>query len=556
MIYHHRSSHHPLHKRPHVRTRKSTITQQEKNKKRQRATPNQLVVLNQEYLKNPTPNARAREDIGERIDMTERSVQIWFQNKRAKAKQANNKKLYRHPDYDDDYESPNVLPTNSKTENSWYNCQDGAYYSSNMMSPISNGVQSIQGMTLDNYSTPSIKPLTYDNPESIPRLIPTSMDTTSLSNLFGAPSIVFSCTSLAIGTWTRVLSVGATISDLSVVYIPTESKMTYSMYDNGIGYRVEIPFKIVQQITMNCDNDPTLGQIKLRVNKVPTFWIRLPSNAWSLSEDFSEARQASKLYEHTLSGPYTQLQAELSHLYSFQPTKFPDGAFPEGQSQSKGLCDIFDIETNSATWPSSEMEECQQNTNDSIVGPEEKEEWTSDQNTQLTEEMARMASEYGSLGLEKGSANIIINPGSFLDAFPMPENNGKPFPIKEFDNDLLSPAGTGTSISNHIHTLSTSSTSETSGSLFSGTSFDSISPFSQLPQIVFDNEGNLSLGPHYTPGFEYMAYNSNNNLLQSSGSDDDKTVDTNNNNENTEDKSIDLLFIEPVSGQFPKEHRN
>ena len=61
--------------------RKSTLTQQQKNQKRQRATQEQLITLEVEFNKNPTPTATVRERIAEDIQMTERSVQIWFQNR-------------------------------------------------------------------------------------------------------------------------------------------------------------------------------------------------------------------------------------------------------------------------------------------------------------------------------------------------------------------------------------------------------------------------------------------------------------------------------------------
>lgn len=63
--------------------RKSTLTQQQKNQKRQRATQDQLVTLEVEFNKNPTPTAATRERIAQDINMTERSVQIWFQNRYA-----------------------------------------------------------------------------------------------------------------------------------------------------------------------------------------------------------------------------------------------------------------------------------------------------------------------------------------------------------------------------------------------------------------------------------------------------------------------------------------
>lgn len=61
--------------------RKSTLTQQQKNQKRQRATQDQLSTLEMEFSKNPTPTADVRDRIADEINMTQRSVQIWFQNR-------------------------------------------------------------------------------------------------------------------------------------------------------------------------------------------------------------------------------------------------------------------------------------------------------------------------------------------------------------------------------------------------------------------------------------------------------------------------------------------
>lgn len=55
-------------------------------KKRNRTTPEQLALLEEVFAKNTTPNAATREALAEKLDMTPRSVQIWFQNRRAKVK--------------------------------------------------------------------------------------------------------------------------------------------------------------------------------------------------------------------------------------------------------------------------------------------------------------------------------------------------------------------------------------------------------------------------------------------------------------------------------------
>ncbi|KAL8683448.1 MAG: hypothetical protein Q9186_000603 [Xanthomendoza sp. 1 TL-2023] len=63
----------PYHAGP---ARKSTLTQQQKNQKRQRATQDQLITLEVEFHKKPTPTAAVRERIAQDSSITERSVHV------------------------------------------------------------------------------------------------------------------------------------------------------------------------------------------------------------------------------------------------------------------------------------------------------------------------------------------------------------------------------------------------------------------------------------------------------------------------------------------------
>ncbi|GAA5809363.1 hypothetical protein MFLAVUS_002771 [Mucor flavus] len=55
-------------------------------KHRRRTSRAQLKVLEKSFLENPKPNATVRRILAQKLDMTPRGVQIWFQNRRAKAK--------------------------------------------------------------------------------------------------------------------------------------------------------------------------------------------------------------------------------------------------------------------------------------------------------------------------------------------------------------------------------------------------------------------------------------------------------------------------------------
>ncbi|CAJ0885810.1 18768_t:CDS:1, partial [Entrophospora sp. SA101] len=51
-----------------------------------RATPEQLTILEDTFKTNTSPNSKVREALAEKVSMSERSIQIWFQNRRAKMK--------------------------------------------------------------------------------------------------------------------------------------------------------------------------------------------------------------------------------------------------------------------------------------------------------------------------------------------------------------------------------------------------------------------------------------------------------------------------------------
>lgn len=56
-------------------------------RKRMRTSNEQLETLQTAFQQNPMPNAASRALLSKKLGMTSRSVQIWFQNKRAKTKQ-------------------------------------------------------------------------------------------------------------------------------------------------------------------------------------------------------------------------------------------------------------------------------------------------------------------------------------------------------------------------------------------------------------------------------------------------------------------------------------
>ncbi|KXN66074.1 homeobox-domain-containing protein [Conidiobolus coronatus NRRL 28638] len=50
--------------------------------RRKRVTTKQLQVLNEQFKKNPFPSIEQRSKLSDILDISAKSIQIWFQNKR------------------------------------------------------------------------------------------------------------------------------------------------------------------------------------------------------------------------------------------------------------------------------------------------------------------------------------------------------------------------------------------------------------------------------------------------------------------------------------------
>jgi len=55
-------------------------------KKRKRTSPDQLRILEEIFHNHPHPNLALRNQLAVQLGMTPRCVQIWYQNRRAKAR--------------------------------------------------------------------------------------------------------------------------------------------------------------------------------------------------------------------------------------------------------------------------------------------------------------------------------------------------------------------------------------------------------------------------------------------------------------------------------------
>jgi hypothetical protein len=264
--------------------RKSTLTQQQKNQKRQRATQDQLTTLELEFNKNPTPTATVRERIAEEINMTERSVQIWFQNRRAKIKLLAKKSLETGEDFDSIPESMRAYLAMQAMESG--KGIGGSYLGRTGVVPFGHG-----GMLLGGDQSGQGKVLIHH----------------------------LTCRSLSIGKWTRV---GQNTMDLIIFYSPDKCTMTYYINNEQAGYKIEYPFSHIKNIFLeNTEHDPSkMGGIVIELNRPPHFFMDSSpaTNGFFQCGDFTEDLQATQCLVHHLGGNPKVLSGQLAKLVSLE----------------------------------------------------------------------------------------------------------------------------------------------------------------------------------------------------------------------------------------------
>lgn len=267
--------------------RKSTLTQQQRNQKRQRATQDQLVTLEVEFNKNPTPTAATRERIAADINMTERSVQIWFQNRRAKIKNIAKKSIENGDDCND-------IPESMRRYLALQAMESGKSIGTNFLGR-SGGMPYGSGMLL-NTDTSSSKVVIHH----------------------------FACRSLSIGNWRRV---GQSAMDLVIFYSPEKCCVTYYINNDSAGYKIEYPFSYIKNITLE-NGDLTAnaegasqrpGGLIVELNRPPNFFMDSSgSGGFFQCGDFTEDQQASNIMVHHLGGHPKVLSGQLAKLVSLE----------------------------------------------------------------------------------------------------------------------------------------------------------------------------------------------------------------------------------------------
>lgn len=221
--------------------------------------------------------------------MTERSVQIWFQNRRAKIKNIAKKSIENGDDCNDIPESMRrylalqAMESGKPMGSSFFGRPGGS------MAPYGSGM-------LLNTDTSSSKVVIHH----------------------------FACRSLSIGTWRRV---GQSAMDLVIFYSPEKGCVTYYINNDSAGYKIEYPFSYIKNISLeNGDMNGSAegasqrpGGLIVELNRPPNFFMDSSgSGGFFQCGDFTEEQQASQILVHHLGGHPKVLSGQLAKLVSLE----------------------------------------------------------------------------------------------------------------------------------------------------------------------------------------------------------------------------------------------
>ncbi|KAJ6544824.1 hypothetical protein DFH09DRAFT_927962 [Mycena vulgaris] len=237
--------------------------------KRSRVTPEQLVHLERLFALERSPTACRRREIGELLGMQERQTQIWFQNRRAKAKLQSGR-INKSKDLSRDHDAymPPALATGFQDELTKLIHED--------------------------------EPVTF---------IP--------------------CSDLSIGSWRRIAT-DTSQHDLVAYTCEAKRCLTWFIHNGGFGFKMEIPFDTIIDTEFTNGSPSSSGLASFVLSRPPVFYLESTSTSpryWKRCTDWTEGHQASHVLRHDLIGSTVPLVHLLRSLQANTEVSSPYSPF-------------------------------------------------------------------------------------------------------------------------------------------------------------------------------------------------------------------------------------
>ncbi|KAJ3019156.1 UNVERIFIED_CONTAM: hypothetical protein HDU68_010800 [Siphonaria sp. JEL0065] len=305
------------------------------SRKRVHPTKQQQDLLERFFEQNAKPNSKERAEICKAVNINSRSVQVWFQNRRVKAKKEPNQASHREEQEDGSTSSSSESPYSPYRRDSFPVAPSDSEPLSSTVSSLSlTGVQHnriIENFELpDQYTNPSYTrqhlptaPLTPITPSS--SIPPSSFASAKRPSIANAPPAfgTLALTELRVGTWRRVSSAPM---DLFCEISSIQGSLRWSLVNDGFQFRMEVPLSTISDASIAPHpSNPLLATVYLELCRPPVFGRELlmgdggvglgvKTGLFAQCGDFTEGQQATTVGTWAMEGSAGEMDAFFSIL--------------------------------------------------------------------------------------------------------------------------------------------------------------------------------------------------------------------------------------------------
>ncbi|KAI9030775.1 hypothetical protein CLU79DRAFT_731435 [Phycomyces nitens] len=323
-------SHHHSQSTPVASTRKRTYLR-----------PPQVATLQESFESNPLPDASSRASLARQLGVTDRTIQVWFQNRRAKSRKMESLSSVLGQTNSFNQLRPGMLDTDKVPAPPRYQATFRTLMTPERFEELrqQQDQDSAQPRRRPRSSSkPEPKSLFMDEPCQRALSEGISLIASQQVPISASPLGLFAATSvklvslpvnvLRVGSWTRFADSNSpgTDWDLACYGSPTERQLIWQVQAEGHHFRVQIPFGSICQLRLSQQVQVETGDIvgQLDVTLDPTvlefsMWRQGVDSDWVRCGDFSEERQASQSAVHTLQGSHDAFKLALLDLVTLSP---------------------------------------------------------------------------------------------------------------------------------------------------------------------------------------------------------------------------------------------
>ncbi|KAI8050639.1 uncharacterized protein B0P05DRAFT_562988 [Gilbertella persicaria] len=280
-------------------------------RRRTHLKPSQVAVLQEAFVTNTLPDATTRVQLAQELGVTERTVQIWFQNRRAKAR----KLEALSPG------APSLVP-NVRT--GWVDLSQSHQKRSQSLLLLAQKESPLMKRRPRSSSKPERSSVTFAVPTK--RAMSEGIHIVESQNNPPQPShpksfVSFAVQNIRIGTWARFArQLNLHEWDLYCYSDPCSRQLIWQVQDAGHQFRIEIDYDQIRHIRLG-QIQLDIGQLEIGVQSVSFSMRSQGESEWVRCNDFTENQQAShpESISHALQGSHDHLRQSLLELVSQAP---------------------------------------------------------------------------------------------------------------------------------------------------------------------------------------------------------------------------------------------